>query len=69
MKLVKENWEFKVEMVNGEMIYSAHYEVESEGISQKRGMDIEFSTQEEVQIRGFIMTVVRPKVEEKESGN
>ena len=69
MKIVKDDWEFKVEQVNGEMLYSAHYEVESEGVSQKRGTSIEFSPQEETQIRNFIMNVVRPKVEEKERGN
>ena len=69
MKIVKDDWEFKIERVNGEMLYSAHYEVESEGVSQKRGTLIEFSPQEENQIRNFIMNVVRPKVEEKERGN
>ena len=69
MKIVKDDWEFKVERVDGEMLYSAHYTVESEGISQKRGMPVEFSTQEEAQIKGFIMNIVRPKIEEKESGN
>ena len=66
MKIVKDDWEFKVERVNGEMLYSAHYTVESEGIEQKRGMPVEFSPQEETQIKNFIMNVVRPKVEEHE---
>lgn len=70
MKLVKENWEFKIEMVNGEMICSAHYTVNTEyGDLPPRGMNIEFSTQEETQIKNFIMNVVRPKVEANESGN
>ncbi|KKN74741.1 hypothetical protein LCGC14_0387830 [marine sediment metagenome] len=69
MKIVKDDWEFKVERVNGEMLYSAHYEVKSEGVSQRRGTPIEFTPQEETQISNFIMNVVRPKVEEAESGN
>ncbi len=65
-KIVKDDWEFKIERVNGEMLYSAHYEVESEGVSQRRGMSIEFPSQEETQIANFIMGIVRPKVEAKE---
>ena len=66
-KIVKDNWEFKIEQIDGEMLYSAHYEVESEGVSQKRGMLVGFSPQEETQIRNFIMSVVRPKVEAQEA--
>ena len=66
-KIVKDDWEFKVERVDGEMRYSAHYSVESEGVEQRKGMPIEFSTQEEAQIKGFIMNVVRSKVEAHES--
>ena len=67
-RIVKDDFEFKVERVEGEMQYSAHYEVEPEGVSQKRGMPIEFSPQEENQIKNFIMNVVRPKVEARENG-
>ena len=68
-KIIKDDWEFRIQKINGEMFYSAKYAVSSEGVEQSREMDIEFSPQEETKIRNFIMNVVRPKIEEKESGN
>ena len=69
MKIVKDDWEFKIERVDSEMLYSAHYSVVSEGVEQNRGMPIEFNTQEEAKLKKFIKDVVRTKVEEHESGN
>ncbi len=69
MKVVNDNWVFKVERIMGEMKYSAHYEVSSEGISQRRGMEVDFTPQEETQINNFIMSIVRPKVEAQENGS
>lgn len=68
-KIVKDDWLFQVEREDGEMLYSAHYTVESDGVEQRRGMPIVFSLQEENQIRNFITNVVRPKVEEHENGD
>jgi len=67
-KVVKDNWEFKVERIDNVMRYSAHYTVTSEGVEQSKGMPIEFSPQEKTQISNFIMNVVRPKVEVHERG-
>lgn len=66
MKVVKGDFEFKVEWVDGEMLYSAHYVVESEGVVQKRGMPVEFSPQEKTQVLNFVSNVVFPKVKEHE---
>jgi len=68
-KIVKDDWEFKVEHRGGEMVCSAHYTVESEGVEQRRGMPVKFSQQEETQILNFVNNVVRPKVEAHESGS
>lgn len=68
MKIVKDDWEFKVESKGGKLEYSAHYAVESEGVSQKRGTSIWGENSEETQISNFIMNVVRPKVEAHENG-
>ena len=69
VKIVKDDWEFKVARIGGKIFYSAHYAVSSEGVEQDRDMIVEFSAQEETQIANFIMNIVRPKVEAKEGTN
>lgn len=79
-KIVKDDWEFKVERVAGEMQYSAHYQVSTEyGDLPPKGCPIlshnadnpselpQFSQQEEIQILNFIMGKIRPKVEAYEA--
>ena len=65
-RIVKDDWEFKAEKIGGEMFYSAHYTVESEGIEQRRGVSVEFSAQEETQIFNFLKNKVYPKINEHE---
>ena len=69
MKIVKEDWDFKVSYFGGEAHYFARYIVEAEGVTQSRDLPITLTQQEETQIKNFIMDVVRPKVEAHESGN
>ena len=67
MKIVKDDWEFKVASVSGELQYSAHYTVESEGIEQRRGMPIKLSALQETPIVAIIKNIVRPQVEANEA--
>ncbi len=67
MKIVKDDWEFKVESKGGELVCSAHYSVESEGVEQNRGMEVKLSPAQKNQIKTFVNNVVRPKVVAKEA--
>ncbi len=70
-KIVKDDFAFKIERINGEILYSGHYIVESEGVEEKRGIPTDFSSQEKARILNFIKNVVLPKAMEQEgiSGN
>ena len=73
-KIVKDDWEFKVERIDGKVQYSAHYTVVSEGVREKRGVPIlahneanpknlpQFIGQEQTQIFNFMKDRVRPKI-------
>ena len=66
-KVVKDDWEFKVESMETGMCYHANYTVESDGIEERRCIEITFIPQEEAQTVNFINNVVRPKVEAEEA--
>ena len=69
MRIVKDDWEFRVVRIGGEMDYVARYTAESDGVEEPRVMVVEFSPQKETHISNFIMNIVRPKVEAHENGN
>lgn len=75
-KIVKDDWEFKIERREDEIQYSAKYSTACEhGDLRPRGVILlshnednpkglpQFTEQEEAQILNFLTRVVRPKVE------
>jgi len=73
-KIVKDDWEFKVERIDGKVQYSAHYTVESEGVKENRGVPIlaydeanpknlpQFIKPEQTQMFNFLKDRVKPKI-------
>jgi len=67
MKSITFPCELKVDFDEaGDIEVSAHYGIVSEGVEQRRGMELELSSTEISQIKNFAKDVVLPKIKEHE---